>query len=48
MDKALDKAIRQIIDGKYAEGLYGYEQILCYGVAFFQKQARVKIIREEE
>ena len=39
-----DKALRQIVDRMYAEGLYGYEQILCYGVAFFRKQARVKLL----
>ena len=32
-----DEAIKQIIDERYAEGIEGYEQILCYGVAFFQK-----------
>ena len=42
LDKDCDEAIDQIITEKYAEGLYGYEQILCYGVAFFQKQAKVK------
>ena len=44
LDKDCDEAIRQIVTEKYAEGLYGYEQILCYGIAFFQKQARVKIL----
>ncbi len=42
MDKDCAKAIDQIITEKYAEGLYGYKQILCYGIAFFQKQAKVK------
>ena len=42
LDKNLDDAIAQIIKEKYSEGLYGYEQILCYGVAFFQKQEKVK------
>lgn len=42
MDKDCVEAIRQIAAEKYAEGLYGYSQILCYGVAFFQKQAKVK------
>ncbi len=42
MDKDCDEALAQIADKKYAEGLYGYEQILCYGIAFFQKQAKVK------
>lgn len=43
MDKDCKEAIGQIIREKYAVGLYGYEQILCYGVAFFQKQAKVRI-----
>ena len=42
LDKDCDKAIEQILTEKYAEGLYGYEQILCYGVAFFQEQAKIK------
>lgn len=41
-----DEAISQIIVRKYAEGLYGYEQILCYGISFFQKQAMVRICRK--
>ena len=45
LDKDSDKAIKQIADEKYAEGTPGYEQILCYGVAFFQKQAKVKLMR---
>ncbi|MBR1701695.1 MAG: AAA family ATPase [Lachnospiraceae bacterium] len=44
MDKDCDEAIDQIITEKYAEGIYGYEQILCYGVSFFQKQAKVKLL----
>ena len=43
LDKDCDKALKQIIDEKYAEGIEGYEQIVCYGVAFFQKQAKVKL-----
>ena len=39
-----DIAIKQIIDERYAEGIEGYEQILCYGVAFFQKQAMIKLM----
>ena len=45
MDKDCDEALSQIAAEKYAEGLYGYEQILCYGVAFFRKQAKVKLLR---
>ena len=47
MDKDCDEAIDQIIAEKYAEGLYGYEQILGYGVAFFQKQAKVKLLSRQ-
>ena len=46
MDKDCDEAISQIISGKYAEGLYGYTQIFCYGISFFQKQAKVKKIAQ--
>ncbi len=42
MDKDCDQAIDQIFTEKYGEGLYGYTQILCYGISFFQKQAKVK------
>ena len=45
MDKDSDKALKQIVDEKYAEGIDGYEQILCYGVAFFRKQAKVKLLK---
>ena len=44
LDKDCDKALKQIIDEKYAEGIEGYEQIVCYGVAFFQKQTKVKLL----
>lgn len=46
MDYDCDRAVSQIINGKYAEGLYGYTQILCYGIAFFQKRAKVKKLRK--
>ncbi len=42
MEADCEEAIHQILVEKYAEGLYGYEDILCYGISFFQKQARVK------
>ena len=42
MNTDCDAAVDQIVTRKYAEGLYGYEQILCYGISSFQKQARVK------
>ena len=44
MDKDVDEALNQIVTEKYAEGLYGYKQILCDGVSFIQKQAKVKLL----
>ena len=44
LDRDCDRALKQIEDERYAEGLDGYEQILGYGVAFFQKQAKVKLL----
>lgn len=48
MAQDCDQAIDQIIKEKYAEGLYGYTQILCYGISFFQKQARVKKLYDKK
>ena len=36
-------ALAQIAERKYAEGLYGYTLVRCCGLAFFQKQALVKL-----
>lgn len=47
LDQDCDEAINQIITEKYAEGLYGYTQISCYGISFFQKQAKVKKFHTE-
>lgn len=44
MEKDCEAAIRQIGERKYGEGFYGYEKVMCYGVAFYQKQARVKLM----
>ena len=30
---------------KYAEGLEDYNHILCYGISFFRKQAKVKLMK---
>ena len=48
MNADCDEALRQIVEKKYAEGLYGYEQILCYGISFFQKQAKVKLLSADD
>ena len=42
MEKDCGRALAQVDMRKYAEGLYGYTQVLCYGIAFFQKEALVR------
>ena len=42
MEADCGRALEQIDTRKYAEGLYGYTQVLCYGIAFFQKEALVR------
>ena len=42
MEADCGAALEQIASRKYADGLYGYTQVLCYGVAFFQKEALVR------
>ncbi len=43
MQSDCDAAIRQIRDNQYARQLTGYRQIMRYGVAFYQKQALIKL-----
>ena len=43
MNAACDEAIQQILDKGYAKMIEpGYEKIICYGISFFQKSARIK------
>ena len=43
MNAACDEAIQQIVDRGYARTIEpGYEKIICYGIAFFQKTAMIK------
>lgn len=42
MEYWCDDAIGQIIRNGYAEGMDGYNEILCYGVSFYKKNAMVK------
>ena len=43
MEKACDEALKQIADHEYARNLdSGFETVLCYGIAFFQKSALIK------
>ena len=45
LEKDCEDALDQIVEKKYAEGLKGYQQIECYGIAFFQKSALVKRLK---
>lgn len=47
LDAACDDALQQIEDRQYYEPLpeEGYHDVWCYGVAFFRKQCRVKLVR---
>lgn len=45
MKKDCELAIKQIKEGQYALNLKGYRQVLRYGIAFYQKQALVKLAR---
>ena len=43
MEKSCDEALKQIVDNEYAKNLdAGFETVLCYGIAFFQKTAMIK------
>ena len=42
-----DKAIKQLRDDQYALKLTGYRQVLRYGIAFYQKQAMIKLDKED-
>lgn len=45
MDYWCDEALYQIVKKQYAKNLTGYRQILCYGIAFYQKEAQVKRLK---
>nr|WP_278319567.1 PD-(D/E)XK nuclease domain-containing protein [Hespellia stercorisuis] len=49
MEDACDEALKQIEDKNYTEGLEenGYTEVICYGLGFFNKQVRVKMVRKE-
>ena len=43
MEKDCEEALKQIVDEEYAKNLDdGYEQILCYGIAFYRKSAMIR------
>ena len=45
MDKDCEAALAQIESEQYADSLYGYNHVFCYGVAFFQKQAKIALLK---
>lgn len=47
MSHDCDKAIKQLRDNQYALKLTGYRQVLRYGIAFYQKQAMIKLDKED-
>ena len=40
-----DEAIKQIVDKKYAKNADGYNKVLCYGISFFEKSAKVRLMK---
>ena len=49
LDAACDEALAQIETLHYEEGLEedGYTEVICYGIGFFRKRVRVKLVRKE-
>ena len=39
-------AIRQIAEKEYAKNLDGYDTVLCYSIAFYEKSAKVMLDKE--
>ena len=44
MEQDCRSALKQIDENQYAEKLYGYRQVLRYGIAFYRKTALVKLL----
>ena len=45
MDYWCDKALRQIIDQEYSKNMDGYRTVRCYGISFYEKTAKVKLLK---
>ena len=45
LDYWCDEAIQQIIDNQYARKTDGFNTVRCYGAAFFEKSAKVKLMK---
>ena len=46
MEYWCDDAIKQIIDRQYARNTDGFHTVLCYGISFYEKSAKVKRMKE--
>ncbi len=44
MEKECMRAKKQIAEKQYARGLSGFKSIICYGIAFYQKTAMVRLL----
>ena len=44
MDKMADLALAQLKDREYGSDLEGYSKVVGYGVAFYHKEALVKVL----
>ena len=46
LDYFCDQALEQIVSRKYTGNTNGYKTVLCYGIAFFEKSAKVKLLND--
>ena len=46
MDFWCDNALKQIVDKEYARNTDGFNTVRCYGVSFFEKNAKVKLMKK--
>ena len=46
LDYFCDQALEQIVSRKYTGNTNGYKTVLCYGIAFFEKSAKVKLLKD--
>ena len=46
MEKDCQEGIKQILDKQYLRGFPGFKKVVCYGIAFYQKQALILKLEE--
>ena len=47
MESQCNAALEQIVKNEYAKSLNEYDQVLCYGVSFWKKEAMIKRLQED-